>query len=166
MIKLGKMKKAMLEAAAGRENAALLPAPKGMETQIAARNRALKGLLKDGLAEERPASSFDIAWREDDGVSYAIFVTAAGLGALGAVPRVAEAAHGNDVSDTKRPLGKLGQVLDAVEAREGASLDDLIAATGWLPHTTRAVITRLRQRGHDIRLVTTGERKVYRLQAG
>ena len=32
----------------------------------------------------------------------------------------------------------------------GASLAELVVATGWLPHTTRAALTRLRQGGHDL----------------
>jgi hypothetical protein len=31
-------------------------------------------------------------------------------------------------------------------------LDELIAATGWLPHTARAALTGLRHRGYDVRL--------------
>ena len=64
-----------------------------------------------------------------------------------------------------RPLGKLGAVLDAVSRSEGATLEDLSAAAGWLPHTTRAAITRLRQRGYDVRIATTGTRKAYHLVA-
>jgi hypothetical protein len=37
----------------------------------------------------------------------------------------------------------------------GATLPELTAATGWLPHTTRAVLTGLRKRGHTI---TRGKR--------
>jgi len=33
---------------------------------------------------------------------------------------------------------------------EGASLDAIVAATGWLPHTTRAALTGLRRRGFAI----------------
>ena len=33
---------------------------------------------------------------------------------------------------------------------KGATLDALIEATGWLPHTTRAAITGLRKRGFAI----------------
>ena len=59
--------------------------------------------------------------------------------------------------------GKLGVLLDAVSRPEGATLEDLSAAAGWLPHTTRAAITRLRQRGYDVRLATMGTRKAYHL---
>ncbi len=33
---------------------------------------------------------------------------------------------------------------------EGATLEKMIAATGWLPHTTRAAITGLRKKGFVI----------------
>jgi hypothetical protein len=32
----------------------------------------------------------------------------------------------------------------------GASVAELAAAMGWLPHTTRAALTRLRQSGHEL----------------
>ncbi len=40
-----------------------------------------------------------------------------------------------------------------VSTDEGATLDELIGATGWLPHTARAALTGLRKRGYDVRLV-------------
>lgn len=33
---------------------------------------------------------------------------------------------------------------------EGATVDQMIAATGWLPHTTRAALTGLRKKGYAI----------------
>ena len=33
---------------------------------------------------------------------------------------------------------------------EGATLDQMIAATDWLPHTTRAALTGLKKRGYAI----------------
>jgi hypothetical protein len=48
-------------------------------------------------------------------------------------------------SGTKRAL-----VLGLLERKQGASLAELVAATSWLPHTTRAALTRLRQGGHDL----------------
>ena len=62
-----------------------------------------------------------------------------------------------------RPGGKLGTLLDAVSRPEGATLEDLSAAAGWQPHTTRAAISRLRQRGYDVRIATMGTRKAYHL---
>jgi len=64
-----------------------------------------------------------------------------------------------------RPGGKLGRVLDAVAAEDGATLAELAALTGWQPHTTRAALTRLRRRGFILVLGSAdsaGDRKAYR----
>jgi DNA-binding IclR family transcriptional regulator len=62
------------------------------------------------------------------------------------------------------PSGKLGQVLAALSGK-GASLTELVALTGWQPHTTRAALTRLRQRGFAVALGGSDGRKVYQLRA-
>ena len=38
-------------------------------------------------------------------------------------------------------------MIALLERDTGATLDELIAATGWLPHTTRAALTGLRHKG-------------------
>lgn len=45
---------------------------------------------------------------------------------------------------------KINLVLDLLRREDGASLDDMVRATGWLPHTTRAALTGLRKKGHAI----------------
>lgn len=65
--------------------------------------------------------------------------------------------------DQKRPTGKLGHVLGAVAAKRGASLHELVELTGWQPHTTRAALTRLRQRGFAVGLREANGRKAYHL---
>ena len=49
----------------------------------------------------------------------------------------------------KRP-SKAETVLTLLRRAEGATLDELVAATGWLPHTTRAAMTGLKKKGHQI----------------
>lgn len=49
----------------------------------------------------------------------------------------------------KRPT-KAETVLTLLKRSEGATLDELVAATGWLPHTTRAAMTGLKKKGHQI----------------
>jgi hypothetical protein len=44
--------------------------------------------------------------------------------------------------ETKQARG-----IALLERDSGATLDELIAATGWLPHTTRAALTGLRHKG-------------------
>lgn len=45
---------------------------------------------------------------------------------------------------------KSARVIELLKRGEGATLDELIAATGWLPHTTRAALTGLKKKGHLI----------------
>jgi Protein of unknown function (DUF3489) len=49
----------------------------------------------------------------------------------------------------KQP-SKVSQVLDLLRRLEGATLAQLVEATGWQPHTTRATLTGLRKKGHAI----------------
>jgi Protein of unknown function (DUF3489) len=73
-------------------------------------------------------------------------------------PAVSEAAAGQ-----QRPAGKLGEVLTAVGAKLGATLVELVSLTGWQPHTARAALTRLRQRGFKVHLREAEGRKAYHL---
>ena len=45
---------------------------------------------------------------------------------------------------------KQARVIALLSREQGATLDDLIAETGWLPHTTRAALTGLRQKGYAL----------------
>jgi hypothetical protein len=41
-------------------------------------------------------------------------------------------------------------VLDLLRREEGATMPELVDATGWLPHTMRAALTGLRKKGHAL----------------
>ena len=69
-------------------------------------------------------------------------------------------------NNTAPPKGKLGALLRAVEGEAGATTSELSSALGWQAHTTRAAITRLRQRGFEIALSEKDGRRAYRLQSG
>nr|WP_244540308.1 DUF3489 domain-containing protein [Kaistia soli] len=48
--------------------------------------------------------------------------------------------------------------------QDGATIEVLIAATGWLPHTVRAVLSGLRKKGHRIDRQKDGDAgSVYRI---
>ena len=49
-----------------------------------------------------------------------------------------------------RHITKREQLAAMLVRDEGATLDQMIAATGWLPHTTRAALTGLRKAGYAI----------------
>ena len=48
----------------------------------------------------------------------------------------------------------------------GSSIDELIAATGWLPHTTRAALTGLRKKGHAVSSEKIEGVRRYRIDIG
>lgn len=49
-----------------------------------------------------------------------------------------------------RPESKIARVTRLLERTEGASLDDMVRATGWQRHTTRAALTGLKKKGKVI----------------
>ena len=49
-----------------------------------------------------------------------------------------------------RPESKIALVIRLLERSGGATLDKMVAATGWLPHTTRAALTGLKKKGYVI----------------
>lgn len=68
-------------------------------------------------------------------------------------------------SDAAR-VTKAGQVLAMLQRPEGASLEDLVALTGWLSHTARAALTGLRKKGHRVTSEKTeGGARMYRIIA-
>jgi hypothetical protein len=143
-------------------------------------------LLARGLVEEVTVGSADPRWRTgEDGTLTGLRITAAGLQAIGVEPEGAPAA---DVSSTsppaeetpepaqhrqsietlaarpKREGTKRALVIALLSREQGASIDDLTTATGWLPHTTRAALTGLRQSGYAITRTRAGDnRTLYRL---
>jgi len=49
-----------------------------------------------------------------------------------------------------QPASKISLVADLLRRKGGATLAELVGATGWQPHTTRAALTGLRKKGHAI----------------
>ncbi len=70
-------------------------------------------------------------------------------------------------STAPRPGSKLDAVTALLGRDAGASVDEIMAATGWLPHTTRAALTGLRKRGFAITRERTGDggSSRYRIEA-
>ncbi len=70
-------------------------------------------------------------------------------------------------SDTaKRPGDKLGLILDRLGRKKGATIDELVDATGWQKHSVHGALSRLRSGGFAVRLEAKEGRKAYRLAPG
>ena len=159
-------------------------------------------LLDRGLLNEIAAKRGMPAWRQnDDGGSFALVITRAGLNAIAAHSGEAQAdqLRGSGVeaeASRARPKArgtreagsvlrsslrghaakpaqfrtgsKQALILSMLERKGGASIADLVAATDWLPHTTRAALTGLCKRGYGLERSRPEEGKpsVYRVVRG
>ena len=58
---------------------------------------------------------------------------------------------------------KTTAVIALLTRPDGATLAELIEATGWLPHTTRAALSGLRKRGYAIERFKRNDATCYRI---
>jgi len=152
----------MLLGTAAQHEERLLPRPDRFGGK-AAQTLATK-LVRAGLAEEVSLRPDQPHWRMDDeSRPVGLRITGAGFSALGLEAEEAAASEEpvaavrrRSPSPIPRPGTKRAYLIALLQRAEGASLDDLIAATGWLPHTTRAALTGLRQKGYAL-AKSTGE---------
>jgi predicted transcriptional regulator len=157
MPKLTDSQLVILSAAAKRETCAVLPLPKSLKLNQGALASIIKSLLTKDLIEKRPAGHDEAHWREDDdGKRIALFITNAGLEALGIGNQKNEALK---VSKRARPAGaragkakgverhKTDRILDLLKRANGASVDELQSFTGWQAHSIRGALSGLRKKG-------------------
>ena len=73
----------------------------------------------------------------------------------------------NGNTETRPPGGKLGQIVTLLERPEGATLADLMAATGWQAHSVRGVLSSLKKRlGRPLVVsLSADDLRLYRLAA-
>jgi DNA-binding MarR family transcriptional regulator len=153
MTQLTRTQAILIANAGSRADDALLPATEGITGKTL--DRTLDALFTKGLVSR----TFPDGDKTAEAAIY-VLTDARRAAVVPDSPRVAmKVAAAPD-----RPSGKLGVVLKAVERRWGATISELTEVTGWQPHTARAALTRLRQRGFPAVLSEDGGRKAYRLQ--
>lgn len=116
-------------------------------------------LVELRLATEQAVGPNDPAWHQsDERGRVGLQIAPSGLAALGLEPEgtltESERAPSPDSPSNAAPRSgsKIAIVLELLQRPEGASIDEISAATQWLPHTIRAALTGLRKRGHIIEL--------------
>ncbi len=133
-------------------------------------------LLSLRFVQEMPVTAGEPHWRRDESDGpIGLRITRAGLLAIGIEPD--DKAGGEHEAETEEtapsqvPSGeptrsgecfgparawvpregsKQALVLSLLNRPEGATIDDLLSATGWLAHTTRAALTGIRKKGHEL----------------
>ena len=64
------------------------------------------------------------------------------------------------------PLVLLAGVIALLGREEGTSVAEVMSATGWLPHTTRAALSGLRKRGYALTREAGENGPRYRIESG
>jgi hypothetical protein len=175
-VKLTETEQLLLSAAVNRDDrCVVLPSNlKGGAAQKVAAKLIAAGLVKELLAKPKLP-----AWRrdEDTGRAYALKLTAAGAKAItsGTVGPAHQRDAENDACEQTASVApatetpgvhsavvagaglsslrsgtKIAKVVELLDRENGATLDELVASTDWLPHTTRAALTGLRKRGYAV----------------
>jgi hypothetical protein len=160
MTKLNDLQLILLSSASQREDGHFLPLPDAAKEKAAAANKALAALLKKGFASEVHTKDVAQQWREDGEWRIGLVITEAGLKAIDAgdeppkdTPGAQQAPPATAPTQSKPNLregSKQKLVVDLLSREGGASIAELVEATGWLPHTTRAALTGLKKRGFVI----------------
>lgn len=117
--------------------------------------RTIAALLRKELLTELVVQRLQPHWRQDNnGKPIGLKLTRSGYAGIGAdYPEPSDAGavpQAAPTTESIRPGTKQATVIALLTRANGASLDDLISATGWLPHTTRAVLSGLRKRGFEV----------------
>ena len=167
MPKLTDTQLVILSAAAGCQDGAVLPLPRSLKVNKAAATTVLKSLLKKGLVAEGPAAPDEAHWRETrDGGRTALVITDTGLQALGvevdrktskqssstkAQPSERSRRAERKPSGSKpkgrtsppavRPGTKQALLIDLLKRKKGATIEEIVEATGWQPHSVRGAIS-------------------------
>lgn len=165
MPKLTDTQAIILSRAASRPDNLAMPLPDGLAG--AAAKMAVAKMIERGWLEEVEANlrRGDPLWRETGhGHGTTLIVTEAGLAAIGIEPVVAStmrnlrkaklerATAPNEPVETlrdtatSRPVAirsgtKQAEIIALMQRPEGASIAEIVEATGWMPHSARGLIS-------------------------
>ena len=151
MIKLTETQTIVLSAGAKRPDNIAMPLPKGLAG--AAAKMAVTKMIEHGWLQEVDANPRrgEPLWRETgDGHGTTLVVTDAGLLAIGIEPVVVKtvvairehaAKAAASKSPTRREGTKQAMLIALLQRPEGASIAEIVAATGWMGHTARGAIS-------------------------
>jgi hypothetical protein len=193
-LKLTDTQSTILAAAGARDSRLVQPLPKSLRVNRGTQTIVLRGLLSKGLIDERAAQSDEEVWEtSEDGSRTTLVITDAGLMAVGIEPASGAAtdaakptkARGSDRAwpassggnpkgaakdaDTSREPGKdtkLGMLIAALRRKKGATIDDLMEATGWQAHSVRGAISGALKKKLKLKVaseVVEGRGRVYRI---
>jgi hypothetical protein len=165
MTKLTDTQTITLSAGAQRPDNIALPLPKGLHG--AAAKMAVTKMIAHGWLQEVDANlrQCELLWRETgDGHGTTLVVTDAGLLAIGVKPVVVttvmailkQASVPPEAKQTTQRAGtKQAMLIEMLQSPDGATIAEIVSATGWLAHTARGVISGVLKKKLGLAITTT-----------
>jgi len=177
MTKLSETQTIILTAGAQRPDNLAMPLPKGLAG--AAAKMAVTKMMMHGWLQEVDANlrRGDPLWRETgDGHGTTLVVTDAGLAAIGIEPVVVKTVaaireHASVTPEAKPPTQRAGtkqaMLIAMLQRPEGATIAEIVAATGWMAHSARGAISGVLKKklGLDVTSEKDGRGRTYKLPA-
>ena len=168
-IQLSDTQAVILSAACARDDGLVFPVT--AKIKGGAVGNCLKSLLKRGLIEELPASDPDTVWRHDEERgSITLRATPLAYSALGItedeIPDTGASGDNPAPQKVQRRGSKQALLIEMLEAPEGATIQQVVDATGWQPHTVRGAIAGALKKKLGLNVVSEkveGRGRVYRI---
>jgi hypothetical protein len=198
MTKLSDTQLLILSAAAQRDDRNVLPLPGSLRGGAATKVVGAllsRGLIAETTidSQTKADATLNRIWRNDeDGRAILLHITDAGLAAIGVEPEdtaevgdtapegateatstdpATEAAPDAAPAPKARKLRegtKQAQLIAMLRTPEGATIDEIVAATGWQPHTVRGAFAGALKKRLGLEVTSDkvdGRGRVYRLEA-
>ena len=167
-IELSETQTIVLSGACAREDGFIFPVTANIKG--GAVGNVLKSLLKRGLIEEISADDPDTVWRHDEEVgAVTLRATPLAYSVLGQSDETlsSEAEHHSPLATMiQRRPSKQAMLIEMLEAPDGATIAQIVEATGWLPHTVRGAISSALKKKLGLNVLSEkveGRGRVYKL---
>lgn len=173
MTKLSDTQLVILTAACQRDDRLVLPLPDRIKGGAA--GKVVDSLAAKGLIEEVDAKRDDPVWRKTgDGHGVTLVATDAAFQALGIEPDSAPKAGkkpkdrtGDKPARKMREGSKQAQLIAMLGRAQGASIDEVVDALCWQPHTVRGAIAGALKKKLGLNVTSEkvdGRGRVYRIE--
>jgi hypothetical protein len=164
--KLSDTQRAILNAAASTPDR--LVRPEHIALKGGAVGIVLTSLIKRGLLEEVAAGEGDHAWWPSEAdVPLALKVTSSGCEAVG-IAATSQPQPDAPAAKTFRAGTKQATLIALLQRPEGATIEEMVGATGWLSHTVRGAMAGALKNRLGLEITSEkvdGRGRVYRLPA-
>ena len=167
-IQLSETQTIILSAACDREDRLVFPVT--AKIKGGAVGNCLKSLLKRGLIEEIQATDLNSVWRYDEELgSITLRATPLACSALGHTDEDTEPTAPSQSAPVieRSKGGKQAMLIEMLKRPEGATIQQVVEATGWLPHTVRGAIAGALKKRLGLSVVSEkieGVGRVYRIE--